>query len=171
MFQTFALKVNEYLREKVEHLSHLYIPILFTDISENVDLYAKLATNISHAQVFLDRMWKDFGNFSEERGTDKFKVIQNELSKEVNSIEGKCLEKDVCWSTVEKIMGSIYALSYLASKPPEAPGQYFAYHINRFSGVNPYIQDNRKWPYGTFDEKPTEFNKYTDRNSLDTFDI
>ena len=165
MFQTFALKVNEYLREKVEHLSHLYIPILSASLdmklSENIDLYAKLATNISHAQVFLDRMWKDFGNFSDERGTEKFKMIKNELSKEVNSIEGKCLEKDVCWSTVEKILGSIYALSYLASKPPEAPGQYFAYHINRFTSSNPYkyIQDNRLWPYGSFDIKPNAFNK------------
>ena len=130
-------------------------------LPQNIDLYAKLANNITQTQMFLDRMWKDFGNFSSEHTTEKFKAIVNELSKEVNGIQEKSLEKDACWSTAEKILRSIYALIFFASKPPEAPGHYFAYHINRFTSSNPYkyIQDNRLWPYGSFDIKPNDFNK------------
>ena len=63
MFQTLALNVNEYLRDNVQSQNN-YVPARM-NTTENRDLYQKLASNENKTKIFLDNIWKKFGNFSE----------------------------------------------------------------------------------------------------------
>ena len=59
MFQTLAMNVNEYLRD-----ADFDVPP-WINSTENRELCQKLASNENKMKIFLDNIWKNFGNFSE----------------------------------------------------------------------------------------------------------
>ena len=143
----------------------------------NVDLLEKLLSNESHHQLFMDRIWKQFGNFSSldllsfedyfENGVKIRDKIMGELSIAVQNIDKKCSEgKKRCREKMEGSIRSIYALSYFASVPPKSPGQYLSYHRERFDddGTTNFMFEDINWPNNVTAWKPGHqsliFNEY-----------
>lgn len=154
------------MREKVEDNTKLAIPDSFE--SEEIEVFAKLATNETQSKFFLDAMWKEFGNYTDKWTWEIQSMIIDQLTTELNdTTTEECSKTDDCWMIVEKIMRSIYTLTYLASEPPKSPGHYIAYHIDRILGPNSYFSQNQRWPQGAskpFKKQPGEltllFDKY-----------
>ena len=58
-------------------------------------------------------------------------------------VDDKCSDKDAgCLSNVQRIMRSVYALLFVASKPPKSPGLYLAYHMKRIFGTDQHLNKN-----------------------------
>ena len=124
---------------KIGHFDQLKPPDSANDLE-------KLASNETAAQIFLDHIWKTFGNFS--NGVDDhdqlilFRKIYDELRKVVEFCEMKCLLKyENCTNLINKIEKSIAALSF-ATNRPKFPGQYIAYHIKQIFGELSYIRES-----------------------------
>ena len=146
----------------------------------NVDLLEKLLSNETHHQLFMDRIWKQFGNFSSvdllmfedyfENGVRIRDKIMGELSIAVQNIDKKCSEgKKRCREKMEGSIRSIYALSYFASVPPKSPGQYLSYHRERFDddGKTNFMFEDINWPNNLTTWKPgiqsLIFNEYFEK--------
>ena len=142
----------------------------------NVDLLEKLLSNETHHQLFMDRIWKQFGNFSSvdllsfedyfENGVKIRDKIMGELSIAVQNIDEKCPKDDPCHENMEGSIRSIYALSYFASIPPKSPGQYLSYHRERFDddATTNFMFEDINWPNNVTAWKPGHqsliFNEY-----------
>ena len=172
LFQTLALNVNKYLRVKVEagvdKNTMLGMQNYFE--SEEIDLFAKLATNETQTKIILDAMWKEFGNYTDKQTWEIQSMITDQLTTELNDTTEECSENDDCWMMVEKIVRSIYTLTRLATEPPKSPGHYIAYHIDRIFGPNSYLSQNQRWPKGAskpFKKQPSELTLLFDNYLMD----
>ena len=117
----------------------------------NAVLFAKLLSNETNHQLFMNRIWTQFGNFSSENyfdnGEKNIDKIMDELSMAVQNIDEKCSKNDPCYKKLEGSMRSIYALSYFASVPPKSPGQYLSYHREMFDdATSNYMNEDINWP-------------------------
>ena len=146
--------LDRYYGKKEEHWSKTMRSFLLEPM--NAELFAKLLSNETNHQLFMDRIWKQFGNFSSENvpfqdyfynGVKKIDKIMDELSMAVQNIDEKCSKIDPCYKKIEGSMRSIYALSYLASVPPKSPGQYLSYHREMFDDAESnYMNEDKEWP-------------------------
>ena len=179
-----AVNVNKVLREEVEKNENFKVPptnkenldgentnIPYFD-DEHFNIIASLAKNETKANILLDKMWEQFGNFHELNSNVKRKNIMKELKKEVTTFENKCRDHEPCWSTVETILRSIAALFKTANQP-EYFGNYLGYHTSTLFKPKSYIQPNhnpksefpKDWPWRPFgeakpDKQDLRLNKY-----------
>ena len=162
-----ATIVNKNLKEQVETQNTIDVYGYFFE--SEVKLFSYLASNKTQTDEFLNEMWNKYGKFANNGssvlnyGYSISQLIKSELLNITDSFEGECLTDD-CWSIVERIMRSIYVLSYVASQTPSSPGQYLAYHINTILGEDSYLSPSTDWPFYPFETKPDdltlELNKF-----------
>ena len=88
-----------------------------------------LGNDKERMDTFLDRMWEQFGNFSNDFSSMKMNKIEQELSEAVHDLDKECLRYESCWSIVEKGARSIAALSSLGQHPNA--GSYLSHHMSR----------------------------------------
>jgi hypothetical protein len=154
-----ATIVNKNLKEQVETQNTIDVYDYFFE--SEVKLFSYLASNKTQTDEFLNEMWNKFGKFANNGssvlnyGYSISQLIKSELLNKTDSFEGECLT-DNCWRTVERIMRSVYALSYVASQTPSSPGQYLAYHINTILGEDSYLSPSTDWPFYPFETKPDD---------------
>ena len=164
-----ATKVNMILREEAEKnkedVSISVYDILQPLYLENNITYLlpALANDDEQMNTFLDRMWKQFGHFLKDSNSMRIKMIEQELSEEVNNLNKKCLRNETCWMIVEKGARSIVALINLGQYPNA--GSYLSHHMSRIFNSASYISPNKWWLWAPFyqdnsDELTLVFNQY-----------
>ena len=137
LLHALAVKVNQMWREKVEKNKEYDVSRKFNDNETNI--IASLAKNKTNAGIILDKLWDQFGTFTEIYHNKKREMIMNELSKEVIKFESRCLKNETCWSIVEKMSRSIKALSHVTNQPKYF-GNFLGYHVSRLFKSDSYIQ-------------------------------
>ena len=141
-----ALKVNKILREEAEKEQkdvsisvYDYLTSYYNYV--NADQLPYLGNDKERMDTFLDRMCKQFGNFSDDPMTRN--KIEQELSEEVNDLDKKCLRNESCWSIVEKGARSIAALISLGQHPNA--GSYLSHHMSRMLSSEYYLLPKKPW--------------------------
>ena len=164
MFQEMTKKVNKILREEVEGNKEDDSVSVYDDIlaSSIASLLPLLANDEEQMNIFLDRIWKQFGQISKNRNL-KTQLILSELSEEVNDLDKKCLRNETCWSIVEKGARSIVALIYVGQNLNA--GRYLVHHMSKIFGSESYLLPSRMWPWWPFYKDNTNdltlvFNQY-----------
>ena len=125
----------------MEQRTELEVPQWFW--SNHKESVEKLAANETQTEMFLDKIWINFQNFSKKDISQHHNDIFNSLEEEVKFLDGQsdCSFSD-CQKNFCKIVRSIYALNMVASRPPTSPGLYLAYFMGMFSGDS-YLLENR----------------------------
>ena len=125
----------------MEQRTELEVPEWFW--SSHKESLEKLAANQSQSEIFLDKIWMNFQNFSQRDISQHYNDIFKNLEEEVKLLDGKstCNFSD-CQKNFFRIVRSIYALNMVASRPPTSPGLYLAYFMGMFSGDS-YLLENR----------------------------
>ena len=147
MFSALAAKANKILRDESEKNKELDVSAILNPLpppprDKLYDVVASLSRNETKAEILLDELWDQF-EFTELKSFKKLRFIIDQLSKEVITFENKCLTNESCWSTAEKMLRSVLALSYLANQPQNF-GNYLSYHVTRLFKSQSYIQPNIK---------------------------
>ena len=166
-----ASRVNKNLREQIEMQNNTDVTYAFRSQNQKdeVAMFSYLASNKTQTDAFLNEIWNRFGKFADNDGNvfgtaqSIRETIKYELLDKL-TFKKECKVSDDCWPIVERIMRSVLALSLVASQPPNSPGQYLTYHIERILGEDSYLSQSTDWLYSTFEEKPDdltlELNKY-----------
>ena len=125
----------------MEQRTELEVPEWFW--SSHKESIEKLAANETQTEMFLDKIWINFQNFSKKDISQHHNDIFNSLEEKVKFLDAQsnCSFSD-CQKNFFKIVRSIYALNMVASRPPTSPGLYLAYFMGMFSGDS-YLLENR----------------------------
>ena len=84
---------------------------------------SKLGKNDTEVQNIMDKMWEKYGQIFEFpclvvwgdfSCLNRVTMIAEDLEKEIEYEEGKCLQNESCWSSVERNLRSLHALSNVA---------------------------------------------------------